>query len=192
MNKELSQSPNLLEPQKVRSFAAKNHLTVVTISKFIIIITEIFFLGLLMYSTKLDTDINRLQKQVAGYEAEIESKSEVEKEARDVIERTKLLKSIRVQRTRTGGKIDTVMTSIPQNIKLKKTKFDRDGFEIEIEAPTALDISKVITNFLSHNVVSEITLKSANLDSNNNVFKSEMEGVYQAGDNGTTPFSEIQ
>ncbi|MFZ2664111.1 MAG: hypothetical protein WAX66_02010 [Patescibacteria group bacterium] len=113
-----------------------------------------------------------LVQQVSAY-------SEVEVLAKDVNRRVSYYKKVLSQRKSISPKVEFITNKTGSDIYVKDIKYTSNGFSIFAEGPDAYTFTRLISEYLSGGIVSEVSIKGARLNTRTGVFEINMEGVFK-------------
>jgi hypothetical protein len=102
-----------------------------------------------------------------------------EKEAVAISEKVVYYKEILELRKRLSQRVSFVYDNIFDGIKLDRLAVNYTGFEITARAQNIYDFTKLISNYLRDDYVSEIVLKRANLDTTTKEYDFTIGGVFK-------------
>lgn len=176
MNKSYTQSPNLLNKdiQDSKSLLEKSHPKIIYAIKLTIILVEAAFILTLVLDAKASKDISKLQENVSALENKVKQKSAVETEIIKTINKTERYKEIKNSQVKIGENVGLVLNNIPKDILLENINFESGTSKITAQASSAVSLSLFISKLLEAGV-SEISLTSANLITERNVFEVGLE-----------------
>lgn len=172
-------SLNLLSNfQPVAPTFRKHEDAVSNLSK--IIVTLSLVLGfLLVLNYFLFVHITRLKVEQDRLSNNILFKAESEKMAIGVDKKVAYYKELVRLRKLLSPRVSFVYKNITEGVELNKLRITYPNFEITAKAKNIYDFTKLITNYLSGEYVSEIVLKSANLDTQTKEYEFTIGGVFK-------------
>ncbi len=157
----------------------KRHEDAVLIFRKVIIILS-FILGILivlnyllfLYIDRLKVEQDRLSNNVLS---ELAS----EKTAVSIDRKVTYYKEILKLRKLLAPKVSFVFENVIEGIKLDELRITFPSFEITATAKNIYDFTKLITNYLSGDYVSEIVLKKANFNPQTKEYEFTIGGVFK-------------
>jgi hypothetical protein len=158
-------SPNLVSTDNfspVTSYAIKqdSSLLLKVILLILPVLIGIFFL-LNFFQTKT---IAGLQEDKSGLTLKLELLNKYELEMRKIAAKTEILKKSKSEGTLSADLMKEVITQMPGNISMSSMVLSNKQASLTLVSPSVLNFSRLISNYLNSQKVSEITLKSAELN----------------------------
>jgi hypothetical protein len=144
-------------------------------SFFIVITFGIMLAANFVVNLKLESQrkmINQLADEVGRYTL-------VEKQATEIKKRTDFYESTLSKRHLLGDKAQTIFLNIDPTTSLNTISITPEKFTMTIEVLSPLDFAKLVSRYLESGRIASITLRSADLLANKNVFKIVLEGTYK-------------
>ena len=145
--------------------------------KFILVIS-IFFGVLLISNYLLDSKTDSLRKRQEELTLKVLRYFQVEKDAKDIYERSSYYIHKQDEKQKILGKTIFVFENINSGVSLSRLRIDGEKFSLSAQGKSPLVFTLLIANYLEGDVVSEIILKSASYNSRAEEFKVEMEGIF--------------
>lgn len=176
-NSSISTGQNLLAPEEPHRDLIKDKVS--RLLKLVIFFISLLFLTMLGINYFFDTQL-RLQKMELDISVQqIEEYNDVMLLARDIDRKVTLYKQIKEDRKVLGENLTFVYDSIIEGVTLSELDINVDGFNIKVEGDSAFTLAKLLATFLRGDEVSQLTLKSANLNKERNSFMVELGGVFK-------------
>lgn len=125
-----------------------------------------------IHIAKLKTEQNRLSSGIV-------SLSESEKIAIKIDKKVTYYKEVLKLRKLVSPRASFVYTKIPVGIEITKLRITYPSFEITAKAKNIYAFTTLITNYLGGGYVSEIVLKSADLNTQTNEYNFAIKGVFK-------------
>lgn len=133
----------------------------------------IIFNFLILFTTNyLKVKQNDLVKQIKTY-------AEVETTARSVDKKIAYYKQIVAQRKNISPKVEFIIGKIESDTNISRVKYTSTNFVLFADGPDAYTFTRLIFEYLKGDVVSEISIKGARLDTRAGRFEIDMEGIFK-------------
>ncbi len=172
----LSDQPNLLNEDQ----ADYRNLVIYTrvLKIFIVIVVGLFLLlstvSLVLngFLGKLKNDQNLLTQRLSPLTVE-------ESYLTETVSKITSYKDTLEKRLPLSAKTSFVLSKITPDTQVQQFSINKSSFEVMIKSNGAYSVTKLISSYLKDKSLTEIRLKSASIDSNNDMFSVDMEGVFR-------------
>lgn len=153
----------------------------ISVSRFrkTIIWISVVFGVLLLINSVLFFVLNSLKSQQDVLVKRVSTYLDIEKQAKNADRRLTYYKKIVDRKKNLAPKVDFVLKNLSSDINLKNLKVDAVSFRISADAPSPLNFTTLIASYLNGDTVSEIILRSANLNYATKRFEVDMEGKFK-------------
>jgi hypothetical protein len=144
-------------------------------SFFIVIVFGLMLMANFVLNLKLEAQrkmTNQLADEVGRYTL-------IQKNAADVDKKTQFYQNTLSQRYILGDKTKVIFSNLDPSTVLTTVSITPEKFSMTIEVATPLDFAKLVARYLESDRIASVTLRSADLIANRNVFKVSMEGTYK-------------
>lgn len=174
-----SSGPNLILQEEVLPsnyfYIDKLFKTFRDVSYYFVVIFGLMLIANFVLNLKLESQrkmINQLADEVGQYTL-------IEKQAIDVDRKTKFYQKTLIQRYVLGDKARVIFSGLNPAIALNAMSITPEKFTMTIEVATPMHFAKIINTYLESDRIASITLRSADLVVNRNVYKVMLEGTYK-------------
>lgn len=121
-------------------------------------------------------------KTIAGLQAdkdlltaELDSLNSYETEMRKIATKTEILRKFKSENSFSTELMKEVITQVPENISLSSMSMSGRQASLTLSSPSVLNFSRLISNYLNSQKISEITLKSAELNSERRMYTVSLD-----------------
>ena len=139
----------------------------------------ILFGAMLIVNSILNLKLQSQRKIINQLADEVGSYSLVEKQAIDVDKKIKFYENTLSQRYVLGDKAHVIFSNLNSTAVLNAISIAPEKFTMVVEVATPLDFAKLVTKYLESARIASITIHSADLVANKNIFKVSLEGTYK-------------
>lgn len=131
---------------------------VLTVGRYLIILTEIIALATFGLSLKLTVDKNNLNKKVQEQQAVIDSQSDFETEFREVQSKLDNIKKIRSQHFSNNKAIDEFVKLLPKGLSLTTLSIEGKELKFSGKFPTAAQLHTLIKSFNESDKITQLSI----------------------------------
>ncbi len=103
----------------------------------------------------------------------------MEANAKSIDKRTVYYKKLLSLRRSISSKVEFITNKTASDITVTNIRYTPEGFYISANGPDAYSCSKLISGYLSENVVSEIAIQGAKFNTRTGRFEIDMEGKFK-------------
>ncbi len=135
---------------------------VLTVGRYLIIVTEILALVAFGLSLKLTIDKNSLNKKIKVAQSVVDSKADFEKEFREVQDKIVNIKNIRTKHFNNHLVIEELNKLLPQGITLTSLVLEETGFSFSGTFPTAAQLHTLINSFNRSEKIVDLEISELN------------------------------
>lgn len=142
--------------------------------KFVTVVVLLAFTVVWFLNKLADRRIDNLQSGVDALVTQNFSLREVEIEANKLMNKIDFYKKVEAERRLFGEDLEQVIELVPSGVEITGIKYDEGVVSLKAQAESALIFSLLISRYFEADLVSEIILRSAELQASRNVFNVEM------------------
>jgi hypothetical protein len=119
-----------------------------------------------------------LQESIRLHETNVLGQRQSEIKIRDIIERINILREVQTNRALFNPRVKTFISKMPKNVVLKQSYLQQESMTLTVETNTPLEVSLLISKYISENFAKEISIQTATLDRTNNNYITTMEVIF--------------
>jgi len=134
---------------------------------------------MLIVNSVLNLKLQSQRKMINQLADEVGSYSLVVKQAIDIDKKIKFYENTLIQRYVLGDKAHIIFSNLDPTTALSAILITPEKFTMIVEVATPLDFARLVTKYLESDRIASVTIHSADLLANKNVFKVSLEGTYK-------------
>lgn len=123
--------------------------------------------------------INYLKSKQNDLVGQVRAYADIEKSALSIDKKTAYYKKIVTQRESISPKVEFIAGSISSDTNIKGVKYTPTSFTLFADGPDAYTFTKLIADILKGDIVSEVSIKGARLNTRVGRFEIDMEGKFK-------------
>jgi hypothetical protein len=175
---KVSKSPNLLQNVLAVKAVEQQQFKISKSAFMLIVLIQILFVALSLYNSRMVRQIIVLQESIRLHETNVLGQRQSEIKIRDIIERINILREVQTNRALFNPRVKTFISKMPKNVVLKQSYLQQESMTLTVETNTPLEVSLLISKYISENFAKEISIQTATLDRTNNNYITTMEVIF--------------